>query len=418
MNSNSGGRRNITIIGAGVVGMACAVHLQRDGHQVSVVDKDGPGQGCSFGNAAILAASYCVPLSMPGMIWDVPGWLLDPTGPLSLRWRDMMSLSPWFVRFILAGSQSRSGTSSNALRALHKDCVADFQWFFDSMGAGQMVKPSGQLYVYESEKKFAKAGGGFEIIQRHGGRLEFLDGGQVQDMVPGISAACIRGVFRPDDGQVTSPLGIVETMAAEFLSLGGTLLEAEVRDIEIGPDGPVRLICDGQNLDVETLVIAAGALSAKFCKRLGSTVPLVGERGYHVTLPDAGLSVPMPVMSGDCKFAITSLEMGLRAAGTAEFASLEAPPNYKRALSVLGHAKRLFPTLNTEGYTEWMGMRPSLPDSLPVISGSPHFRQTFFAFGHSHAGLMGSVITGRTIAELIAGRPPGLDPTPFRIDRF
>lgn len=418
MNTSSGSKRKITIIGAGVLGMACAVHLQRDGHAVIVVDRDAPGQGCSFGNAAILAASYCVPISMPGMIWNVPGWLLDPSGPLSVRWRDMLALSPWFARFILAGSPKRSRASSIALRALHKNCVADFQSFFDSIGAGQMVKPSGMLYVYESEKKFAKSAGDFDIIQGHGGRLEFLDAGQVQDMAPGISRGCVRGVFRPDDGQVTSPLGIVETMAAEFLRLGGTLLKAEVRDIEMGPDGPARLICDGQNLDLETLVIAAGALSGKFCKRLGSPVPLVGERGYHVTLPDPGLSVALPVMSGDCKFAMTTVEQGLRAAGTAEFANLDAPPNYKRAQFVMAHAKRIFPDLNTEGYTEWMGMRPSLPDSLPVISASPHFASTFFAFGHSHAGLMGSVITGRTIADLVAGRPPDLDPAPFRVDRF
>lgn len=418
MNTNSPVSRKVTVIGAGVVGMACAVHLQRDGHQVTVVDKDEPGQGCSFGNAAILAPTFCVPMPMPGSTWDVPGWLLDPLGPLSIRWRDMVALSPWFLRFSLACTDARSRAGSIALRALHENCLRDFQSFFDSIGAGQMIKPNGMLYVYESEKKFAKAAGDFEIMQRHGARLDFLDAGQVQDVAPGISSTCVRGVFRPDDGQVTSPLGIVETLADEFRRLGGSIVKRQVRDIEMGAEGPSRLICDGDSLELDTLVVAAGALSAKFCKRLGSPVPLVAERGYHVTLPDPGVSVAQPVMSGDYKFAITSLEMGLRAAGTVEFASLDAPPNYARAQVVLRHLKRLFPDVNTEGYTEWMGMRPSLPDGLPVIGASPHFKQALFAFGHSHAGLMGSVITGRSIAELVAGREPGLDLAPFRVDRF
>ncbi len=414
----SGSNRKVIIIGAGVVGMATAVHLLRDGHEVTVVDKDEPGQACSFGNAGILAPTYCVPLSMPGTIWDVPGWLLDPLSPLSVRWRDMPGLTPWFLRFILAGMGTRWKKSSKGLRALHETCVNDFQTLFDSMAAGHLIKKTGMIYAYESERNFAKVSTNWQIIRNHGAVVEVLDGKKIQEMVPGISPKCANGVFMPEDAHVVSPLRIVQTLANEFQSHGGKIVHAEVRDIEIGAEGPTRLATDGEAIDLDALVIAAGALSAKFCKRLGSPVPLVGERGYHVTLPDPGVSTEMPVMSGDCHFAMTTMEMGLRAAGTAEFASLDAPPNYNRARVLLTHLKRIFPTVNTEGYSEWMGMRPSLPDSLPVIGASPHFPSTYFAFGHSHAGLMGSVITGRTIADLIASRTPALDPVPFRIDRF
>ena len=418
MSNLSSSNRKITVIGAGAVGMATAVHLQRDGHEVLVVDKDDPGQGCSFGNAGILAPTYCVPLSMPGTIWNVPGWLFDPLGPLSIRWRDMLALTPWFLRFMMAGSRSRSNASSNGLRALQENCVKDFQALFDSMGAGHMIKPKGMVYAYESKANFSKAFGNWEMIRNHGAQVEFLEAGQIQEIAPGISPACAQGVFMPEDGQVISPLLVVETMANEFCKNGGTILKAEVRDIEIGADGPSRLLTDGDAIDLDALVVAAGALSAKFCRRLGSPVPLVGERGYHVTLPDPGVTTSVPIMSGDCQFAMTSMEMGLRAAGTAEFASLDAPPNYERAQGLLRHLKRIFPTINTEGYSEWMGMRPSLPDSLPVIGPSPNFPSAFFAFGHGHAGLMGSVITGRTIADLIALRTPRLDPAPFRVNRF
>lgn len=418
MNAASKTNRNITIIGAGIVGMSCAVHLLRDGHQVRVIDKEDPGQGCSFGNAAILSPTYCVPLSMPGTIWDAPGWLFDPTGPLSIRWRDLASLTPWFVRFTLAGSKASSQLSSLALRTLHKSCVDDFEAFFKTMAAGHMVKRSGMVYVYESERKFHAAAADRRIIQSHGGVVEILDAGQLQDLAPGISAACRNGVFFPQCGQVTSPLGMVQTMADEFLKHGGTIIKGHVRDIEFDAHGPARLLCDGQSVDLDVLVVAAGALSAKFCKALGSPVPLVGERGYHLTFSDPGITLDMPVMSGDCKFAMTSMEDGLRAAGTTEFAHLEAPPNYRRAQILLTHLKRIFPSTNTDHYSQWMGRRPSTPDTLPVIGASPGFANTFFAFGHGHAGLMGSVITGRSIADLVAGRIPTLDLSPFRIDRF
>ncbi|MBL6933625.1 MAG: FAD-binding oxidoreductase [Rhodospirillales bacterium] len=418
MATPSGSNRKVTIVGAGVVGMSCAVHLLRDGHNVTVIDKDEPGLGCSFGNAGILAPTYCVPLSMPGTVWNVPEWLFDPLGPLSVRWRDMPGLTPWFLRFILAGTAPRWPVSSNGLRSLHESCVRDFEALFQSMDAGHLIKKTGMIYAYESEKNFHKSSGNWEIIRQHGAQVEVLDGKKIQEMVPGISPACANGVFMPEDAQVISPLRVVETLVEEFKRNGGVIVRSEVRDIEIGSDGPTRLVTDGGAVDLDALVIAAGALSARFCRRLGSPVPLVGERGYHVTLPDPGISTDMPVMSGDCQFAMTTMEMGMRAAGTAEFANLEAPPNYQRARVLLKHVKRIFPTINTEGYSEWMGMRPSLPDSLPVIGTSPNFSSTFFAFGHSHAGLMGSVITGRTISDLVSLRTPGLDPTPFRINRF
>ena len=418
MNAPSPSNRHVTVIGAGAVGMATALQLLRDGYRVTVVDKDEPGQGCSFGNAGILAPTYCVPLSMQGTVWNVPGWLLDPLSPLSIRWRDFVSLLPWFLRFTLAGSRSRAEASSKSLRTLHENCVRDFQSFFESIGAAHLIKPTGMIYAYESERNYQKSAGDWELIRKRGARAEVLDAKQIQEMVPGISPACSHGIHLPEDGQVTSPLKIVETLADEFRRHGGTILKRDIADIEIGADGPSRLLNDGDALEIDTLVIAAGAHSANLCKRLGHAVPLVGERGYHVTLPEPGLRMAMPVMSGDCKFAMTSMEMGLRAAGTAEFASLNAPPNYGRAQVLLTHLKRIFPSINTDGYSEWMGMRPSLPDSLPVIGASPRFPSTYFAFGHGNAGLMGSVITGRTIADLISGRTPALDPTPFRVDRF
>jgi len=412
------GNRHVTVLGAGVIGMAAAVHLQRDGNDVTVVDRDAPGQGCSFGNAGILAASYCAPMATPGAVWNVPKWLLNPLGPLSIRWRNFPALIPWFLRFVRAGTADRAEAASIALRDLHKDTVSDFQDLFSSIGAGHLVRPSGYLYAYESVREFNKHQSEWDMLKRRGVRLSVVDGDTLHEMEPGLAPGFVRGVHLPDDGQVSSPLAIVEALAEHFVRNGGTILRRDVRDIEIGADGPTKLLADDGDLGLDALVIAAGAFSGKFAARLGSPVPLVGERGYHVTLADPGVTTRIPVMSGEGKFAMTPMAMGMRLAGTAEFASLDAPPNYDRAKVLLKHASRVLPGINTKDYTEWMGHRPSLPDTLPVIGPSPHFPSVYYAFGHSHAGLMGSVITGRTIADLVAARDPSLGLRPFRVTRF
>ena len=410
--------RHITVLGGGVIGIAVAVHLLREGHQVTVVDQQEPGQGCSFGNAGILAPSFCAPMSMPGTVWQIPKWLLDPLGPLSIRWRDLPYLSPWFLRFVQAGTKSQAEASSKALRDLHKNAVVDFQKLFSSLGASHLVKPSGYLYAYKSLRELSKHQTEWDLQRRQGVRLDILDGDVLHEMEPALSPDFVAGVHLPDDGQVTNPLGIVETMAKYFEQNGGVFLKREVRDIEIGPEGPTRLLTEGADLELDALVVAAGAFSGKFASRLGSPVPLVGERGYHITLENPGVWTRVPVMSGEGKFAMTPMSMGMRLAGTAEFARLDAPANYDRAKVLLKHASRVLPGINTENCTEWMGHRPSLPDSLPVIGQSPHFPSVYYAFGHSHAGLMGSIVTAQAIADLIATRPPTLDVRPFRIDRF
>jgi D-amino-acid dehydrogenase len=199
---------------------------------------------------------------------------------------------------------------------------------------------------------------------------------------------------------------------------GGTLLRTEVTDIELGPEGPRQLMTKDGPHRSECIVIASGIWSTKFTRRLGHSVPLESQRGYHVTLPNPGISPRIMVLSIEDKIAITPMEMGLRIGGTVELAGLDAPPNYSRARKLLQLGERAIPGLRDEGLTEWMGHRPCLPDSLPVIGPSSRHRNVFFAFGHGHQGLLGASTTGEVIAELVSGRPPSLDLTPFRIDRF
>ena len=251
-----------------------------------------------------------------------------------------------------------------------------------------------------------------------GVRFEKLGPDQMRQMEPALSPEFTRGVFLENSAHVVSPVRVVETLAERFLADGGEIVAQRIDDVDIGPDGPRAVRSAAGEHPIDGLVVAAGAWSHRLSRRLGSRVPLEAERGYHVTIADPGAGPRRPVGLPGAGIIATPMEMGLRAAGTDEFATVDAPPDYRRAKVILGHVKKMFPAINSGAATEWMGCRPSLPDSLPVIGRSPHFANVHYAFGHGHLGLTEGSISGKLVAEMIAGRPTSIDTAPYRIDRF
>jgi D-amino-acid dehydrogenase len=221
-----------------------------------------------------------------------------------------------------------------------------------------------------------------------------------------------------DQGYVTNPERLTKALAAQFEKDGGTILKRKVLDIELGEGGVKALRTDAGRVPVETLVVCGGAHSGELTAMLGERVPLEAERGYHVTYSDPNLQLPMPISVAEAKAFVTPMEMGTRIAGQSEFAGIYAEPNYRRAEVLERHMKRMFPGVHSADKTQWMGRRPATPDSLPVIGPSAKQRNAYYAFGHGHIGLCGGAPTGRLIADLLAGRKPGIDLTPFRVDRF
>ncbi len=408
----------VTVIGAGIVGIVSANFLQADGHAVTVVDSRPPGEGCSFGNAGNISPGSCLPIAMPGILANVPAWLFDPSGPLRLRLGYLPRALPFLALFARATPRDRAQATARALRTLHVRTLDLYQSLIDEAGAPELITRPGQLHVYETDDSFAAARIGREILQECGVGMEELDAAAIRDLEPSLAPIFARGVFFPRHGFCLSPLRLVQTLAENFVRSGGTLLRRTVTGFEIGPRGPDRLHTDGGDLDVDKLVIAAGAWSARLTVQLGDKVPLEAERGYHLELPDPGTQPSRSISWGERKFTATPMEMGLRLAGTAEFAGLDAPPDYRRARILLTHAKRMFPGLNGEGGRVWMGARPTFPDSRPVIGPSTRYGNVFYAFGHAHTGLTAAPMTAKLIASLVAGREPEIDLSPFRVDRF
>jgi D-amino-acid dehydrogenase len=410
--------KNITIIGAGIVGIATAAYLRRDGHEVTVVDMRPPGEYTSSGNAGILSPGSCVPIAMPGILKKVPGYLTDPLGPLKVRLSYFPQALPWLFRFVTSTGRAQIESTADALISLLSQTFDAHGPLAQHAGCTDLIRKTGYVVVYDSVEAYRKDALAWKLRRDRGVVCNELDAAGVERMVPALGRNYACGVYLPEQGYVANPERLTKTLAQQFEKDGGKIVQRKVLDIEIGAQGPQALITDAGRMEVETLVLCAGVHSGEFSAKLGDAVPLEAERGYHVTFSDPGLELPMPVCSAQNKFFVTPMEMGTRIAGQTEFAGIDAEPDYGRAEVLVHHMKRMFPQVREVDATRWMGRRPSMPDSKPVIGRATKFADTYYAFGHGHIGLVGSAPTGRIIADLVAGRKPNIDIAPFRVDRF
>ena len=411
-------KHSITVLGAGIVGIACAVHLLRDGHRVTIIDRLPPGEACSSGNAGVFASHACLPVSVPGLAWSVPGMLFDPAGALTIRMGYWLSLFPWLVKFLRAGRMDRMQSSARALSLLVSDSLEQHRELARGAGVDHLLRPAPLVYAYADEVSLSKGMPGWEWRRPHGVTPRVVRGAELRELEPALSTKLACAVVIDDCGHTTNPSRLVKGLAEYAQRQGATLLQRDVVDIHPLDDGGVRLSTDDGDIVSEKVVIAAGAWSGSLAARCGEKVPLEAERGYHVMLRNPGVTLRSIVGSAKGKFLATPMDEGLRLAGTSEFAGLDAAPDYGRAELLRRQARELFPDANTDDFSQWMGHRPSLPDSVPVIGQSQRHAGIFYAFGHQHVGLTCAPKTGRLIADLVAGRTPNIDLVPYRVDRF
>lgn len=409
-------QRSVTVVGAGIVGAATAAHLQRAGFQVTLLDAAGIGLGCSWGNAGGISPGAIVPAATPSLLSSIPRWLLDTNGPLSMRWRYLPRALPWLLKWVAQGTQERRRHNAAALASLNRDPYSGYRALLTPAQYADLIRVSGQLLVWRADSpadSLAK-----EVREQAGIEMRALDAEALAELEPGLSSDYRRAVLFPGNGFTVNPERLVRTIAQNFQADGGKVLRARVLDFDCGPQGPRALHTDCGALHVERVVLAAGAWSAQLAQKLGVTVPLEAERGYHLTVAGTPAKLKRPVLDAEQRFMATPMDIGLRIAGTVEFAGVDAPPDYRRADMLLGQAKRMLKEFPEGAASRWMGMRPSMPDSVPVIDRHPFFSNVFFAFGHGHLGMSGAPTTGRAIADLVAHRPSSIDLSPFRCGRF
>jgi len=344
--------------------------------------------------------------------------LADPLGPLAIRWSYLPRLTPWLLRFMAAGGTRRVEEISIALGGLMEGALAAYTPLLAQADAKDMIRRTGWACVYESEAGFRRYQPMLELQRRRSVPFEVLEPEALRQLEPSLAPIFTQAVLYPEVGHSVNSFRMVQVLAGTFQKNGGALHRAAVHGFDIGPEGPRAVLTEAGPVPCDGVVVAAGAWSKPLAAELGAPVPLETERGYHVQFPEPGIAPRLPIYSVERAFVATPLELGLRCAGTVELGGLQAPPNWARAEAIARHARRWFPDLRTEGATRWMGFRPSMPDSLPVIGRSPRFSNVFLAFGHGHCGMILGARTGALVAALAAGRDPGLDMTPYRADRF
>lgn len=421
-SSKANARRTVAVIGGGAVGVATASFLLRDGHDVVLIERDGVGEGASFGNAGVLAPSSVVPMSMPGTLAKVPGYLLDPLGPLSIRWRYLPTLAPWLIRFVRSGTQARVRAQARALKPLLDDSYSAWHPLVRNAGAEGLIRRDGFLAVYRSQADFDGDALGYQLRRDNGIAFEVLREDELWQFEPSVSHDYAIGVLFPQAGNTVNPNRLVRSVAEQFQRDGGRVVAAQARGFVREGVALKGIETDAGLIPADAAVVAAGAHSRKLAASLGDDVPLDTERGYHVLVADPETLPRRPILDASAKFVSTPMETGLRMAGTVEFAGLDAPPNWTRADHLLTLGRRLFPGLAPSypdgRVSRWMGFRPSMPDSLPVIGRASLCPSVAYAFGHGHVGLASAARTGMAVADLLAGRPPAVDLAPFAPTRF
>jgi D-amino-acid dehydrogenase len=408
----------VTIIGAGIVGVCSALWLQRAGFQVELVDAGGVGRGASSGNAGNISPGAVVPYTIPGVLRQAPRWLLDPEGPLVVRPGYFPRVAPWLMKLARSSSTEAALKTSRAMRLLHGTTFEAYEELTRGTPAAALIERCGQLYV--SERPDAAQGSMLSQVMREaaGVKTVLLGEGEIREVEPALAPIFKSGMLLPLNGRTRDPYRLVRLLADEAQRHGATVVRGKASSFRIEDRRVHAVMVDGQARPVERLLIAAGAASDRLTAMLGTMLPLEAERGYHITIGRPGVLPRIPVTHVDAKFAAAPMDVGLRLAGTVEYAGIDAAPNWKRTTLLEKQAQRMFPRAGAVEVTRWAGDRPTLPDGLPVLGVAPRFDNAWFAFGNSHFGMTAGPVMGRVAAQLVAGNPPDIDIEPFAPTRF
>ncbi len=410
--------RHVVIVGAGIVGVSTALHLQRDGHQVTLIDKAGPAEGASYGNGGVLASCSMVPVTGPGLIRKAPGMLFSPNQPLFLKWRYLPRLLPWLARYLSHANAEDTRRIAAAVHGIVGDSLAEHQALARGTGAEKWIVPSDYLYIYNDRAHFQSDAFGWGIRKAHGFTWDELEGAVFHDYDPAFAPHLGFAVRLGNHGRITDPGRYVKDLAAHVVAQGGRLITAAVEDIVRDGRRVTGVRADGQTVPCDAVVIATGVWSGPLAKRLGLKVPLESERGYHVEFIEPSVMPRAPVMVASGKFVMTPMQGRLRAAGVVEFGGLKAGPSRAPLELLRRNVAAALPGLTFSDTREWMGHRPAPSDSIPVIGAVPGLQGAYTGFGHHHIGLTGGPKTGRLLAQMIGGRKPNIDVSPYSPARF
>ena len=410
----------VAVVGAGIIGISTGLELQRRGFSVTLFDPEPADSKAraSYGNAGAFAYSDFLPLATPGIMRKVPKWLFDPLGPLSVPLGYAPDILPWLIRFGLASRPGRFAKGVETQSNLMHLSRAALERQLQNFGGEDLLQRDGQLQVYESEAEFQSTQFEWQLREQYGIPFQLLRSPEeIAELQPGLHPRFTHGGFVPQWVNVSDPLKWLNHRREAFLKLGGQI--EQLRVVSLSERGPevVLSTSDGERR-AEFAVVAAGAHSNAISRTLGENFPLETERGYNTTLPPGSFDLRMHITFSGHGFVLSRINGGIRVGGAVELGGLKAPPNYKRSEALLQRAKSFIPELEIEGGEQWMGFRPSMPDTAPVIDWSAKMKRLVYAFGHGHSGLTQSAATAELVSDLIENRTPAIPMEPFSAKRF
>lgn len=408
---------NIIVIGAGICGLSSAIWLRRAGHSVTLIDRDHPGAGASYGNAGLLAGWAVIPVNTPDLPKTALKYLLNPKSPLFLQWSALPSLTPWLWQFLRNATEDKLTHMSGGVAEIVTDSLDQHRALTRGTRAEARIAQSAMSFVYPNRVAFDADARDWGLRATYDQHPELIEGPAVQEAEPILSPACQLIARLKDHGHILDPGGYMADLAAVLEDEGGRYLRADVQDITLEKGRITSVLTNEGPFPCDRAVLAAGIWSKPLMQKLGLKVPLIAERGHHLHFKNPTVMPRDPMMIVKGKFGATPMTSGLRCAGTVELGDTRKGPN-RAALKLIGdHVARVFPSMAYESVEEWLGFRPSTPDSLPLI-GEIGQTGVYASFGHQHIGLTAGPKSGRLIAALIDDQPPNTDLTPYDANRF
>ena len=406
----------IAVIGAGFVGLSSAYHLMREGHTVTLYDPLGAAGGASFGNAGTFANYACIPVNNPTVFRDLPRYLFSADSPLRVRWRHLFSLAPWLARFLWHSRAAPYTATATALSQLLARAQSGYDTMIQDADLKRFICPQECLYLYSSAKAFEGAQETLALRRQLGIDAQILDAAAIAALEPQLNPIFYRGALFRGSWHLNDPAAFLQALLVYLQNKGLQLHRAAVDTLR-AQTREVRVRSQGGELVYDYVALCAGVHSKSLAAQCGDDLPLHAERGYHLMFPAGAGLISRPVGWAERGFYMTPMAQGVRVAGTVELADLE--PQMNPGLLELLHfaSHRALPALG-EAQNPWLGMRPTLPDGLPVIGLSRNSARVLYAFGHQHIGLTLGGLSGALVADLVAGRQTPLDIKPFSAARF
>lgn len=407
----------VAVLGAGIVGICCALSLVERGVRVRLVDRGEPGQETSYGNAGVVSPWSIMPQSLPGMAPQIPRLLFGARRPLGVRPGFWPRMLPWGLRFLQQGNEAQMRRAAEAMSILCGPSVDLYRRHLMGTGHEHLLRDSYYVHAFRGARREKLLGLDYRIRQEMGADLEVVGIRRLREIEPALSPAFRAAVLIKGQARAMAPGKIATALAHKAQGLGVVFHRATVTALRPTQAG-WEIHTDNGRHSAPRVVLAMGVWSEPLLRALGIRVPLVAERGYHVEFPDPGITLNNSIMDMDAKFVASSMEGGLRAAGHAEFGPAEAPPDRRRQARLFAQARVAFPDLSTASPRFWMGRRPSLPDSLPMLGEFSALPGLYASFGHSHHGLMMAPKTGELIADMLTGVWGNRDLSAFDPGRF